>query len=30
VTGDVVPREAGTVNAKLPTGEIELRVREVA
>jgi aspartyl-tRNA synthetase len=29
VTGDVVPREAGTVNAKLPTGEIELRVREV-
>ena len=29
VTGDVVPREAGTVNAKLPTGAIELRVREV-
>jgi aspartyl-tRNA synthetase len=29
VTGDVVPREAGTVNAKLPTGAIELRVRDV-
>ena len=29
VTGDVVPREAGTVNPKLPTGEIELRVNEL-
>ena len=29
VTGEVVLREPGTVNAKLPTGEIELRVREV-
>ena len=26
VTGQVVPREPGTVNPKLPTGEIELRV----
>jgi aspartyl-tRNA synthetase len=30
VTGQVVPREAGTVNAKLPTGEVELRVQDVA
>ena len=29
VTGQVVTREAGTVNAKLPTGEIELRVRDL-
>jgi aspartyl-tRNA synthetase len=29
VTGDVVRREPGTVNPKLPTGEIELRGREV-
>ncbi len=29
VTGEVVLREPGTVNAKLPTGAVELRVREV-
>src|SRR3954447_8751309 len=29
VTGEVVPREAGTVNPKLPTGEIELRVTDL-
>jgi aspartyl-tRNA synthetase len=29
VTGQVVNREAGTVNPKLPTGEIELRVAEL-
>ncbi len=30
VTGDVVLREGSTMNAKLPTGEIELRVRELS
>src|SRR6478672_9499999 len=30
VTGQVVPREAGTVNPRLPTGEIELRVADLA
>ena len=29
VTGEVVNREAGTINPKLPTGEIELRVAEL-
>jgi aspartyl-tRNA synthetase len=29
VTGTVVAREAGTLNPKLPTGEIELRVTEL-
>ncbi len=29
VTGDVVRREPGTVNPRLPTGEIELRVRDL-
>jgi aspartyl-tRNA synthetase len=29
VTGTVVPREPGTVNPKLPTGEVELRAAEV-
>ncbi|MGH7056376.1 MAG: aspartate--tRNA ligase [Acetobacteraceae bacterium] len=29
-TGEVVPRAPGTTNAKLPTGEIELRVAEIA
>ena len=29
VTGQVVPREAGTVNPQLPTGEIELRVADL-
>ncbi len=29
VTGQVVPREPGTVNPKLPTGEIELRATEL-
>jgi aspartyl-tRNA synthetase len=29
VTGQVVPREAGTVNPRLPTGEIELRVADL-
>ena len=30
VTGQVVMREAGTINPRLPTGEIELRVAELA
>lgn len=30
VTGEVVLREGATVNAKLPTGEIELRAKEVS
>ena len=29
VTGEVVAREAGTTNAKLPTGEIELRAADL-
>ncbi len=29
VTGQVVPREPGTVNPRLPTGEIELRVADL-
>jgi aspartyl-tRNA synthetase len=29
VTGEVVNREAGTINPRLPTGEIELRVAEL-
>jgi len=29
VTGHVVPREPGTVNPRLPTGEIELRVADL-
>jgi aspartyl-tRNA synthetase len=30
LTGEVVPREGSTINPKLPTGEIELRVKEVS
>src|ERR1700733_10289972 len=29
VTGQVVPREAGTVNPRLPTGDVELRVADL-
>ena len=29
IVGDVVLREAGAVNAKLPTGEIEVRAKEI-
>jgi aspartyl-tRNA synthetase len=29
VTGQVVPREAGTVNPRLPTGEVELRIADL-
>jgi aspartyl-tRNA synthetase len=30
VTGEVVPREPGTVNPRLPTGEIELRATDLS
>src|SRR5690349_3142481 len=30
VSGEVVRREPGTINSKLPTGEVELRVAELA
>ena len=30
ITGDVVARDAATINANLPTGEIEVRARDVA